>query len=198
MPPLEDRLLDAAARLIEREGPASVTTKRIAREAGCSEGSIYNHFGSKEHLVGAAVKERLMRFPARAAELRHTPGEQDVRERLAEIAELALAFYRRGAGHLAAMLSTPDAMREHVQEVAARGGGPWSTLDHLAAWLAAEQRLGRVHPDADPHAVVTALLGSVLFHAVTSHAWGVVPGAPDDATALTRAVDGVWRGLDPA
>ncbi|MFA9429770.1 TetR/AcrR family transcriptional regulator [Egicoccus sp. AB-alg2] len=195
---MEERLLDAATRVLERDGLPGITTKRIAQEAGCSEGSIYNHFGSKEDLLAEVVKARMSAFPARAAEFPDSPGTDDVRERLREIAELALAFYRRGTGHLVAMINNPDAMQQHVREVHARGGGPWRTVDDLSRWLRAEQDLGLVDPGANPVAAVTALLGAMLFHAITSATWGAEFGAPDDEVAVDRAVAAVWHGLAPA
>ena len=195
---LEQRLLAAAGRVLERDGLSGITTKRIALEAGCSEGSIYNHFGSKDELLARVVRELMLDFPARAATFSETPGAADVRDRLREIAELALAFYRRGKSHLAAMINQPEAMQHHVAEVHARGGGPWRTVDNLSRWLAAEQRLGRVDPAADPVAAVTGLLGAVMFHAFLTLAWGPEFGAPDDATAIDRAVAAVWHGLAPA
>jgi AcrR family transcriptional regulator len=46
-----DALLDAAERLLVAEGPAALTTRRIAEEAGQSHGLIRYHFGSLEQLL---------------------------------------------------------------------------------------------------------------------------------------------------
>jgi AcrR family transcriptional regulator len=46
-----DALLDAAERLLVTEGPAALTTRRIADEAGQSHGLIRYHFGSLEQLL---------------------------------------------------------------------------------------------------------------------------------------------------
>lgn len=195
MAQLRQQLIDATITVLLNEGPASVTTRRIATVAGCSEGSIYNHFTTKEALVAAAVGERF-RFPHRVSELAASAGEGEVLERLREVASLALDFYEQGSPMLAYASGRREVMRAHAREVHERGGGPWRTLDNLAAWLGAEQKLGRVHPDADPHAAASALLGSCLWHTIVAHAWG--PDlAPDRMTVRERAVSAVWRGLAP-
>jgi AcrR family transcriptional regulator len=54
-----DQILDAALAVVERDGMAAATTKRIAGEARLSEGSLYNHFPDKAALLVALVLERL-------------------------------------------------------------------------------------------------------------------------------------------
>lgn len=195
--PIEERLVDAAARVLERDGMRQLTTKAIAREACCSEGSIYNHFGSKEHLLAAVINRKAEGFPRLAAEYAATPGDGDVAERLRELASAALEFFRGGTAHLATLLADPHSVREHTRQLHAAGAGPWRTLERLANWLRDEQARGRIAADADPAGAVTALLGSVMYHVITSAVWDVEFGAPDDETALDRAVGAVWWGLAP-
>lgn len=50
------RLLDAARRLIESEGVlAGVTLSKVADEAGVNRGQIYQYFGTRRHLLRAAL-----------------------------------------------------------------------------------------------------------------------------------------------
>jgi len=50
-------ILEAAARIIEREGLGrTFGTNRIAREAGVSIGSLYEYFESKDAIVGALCR----------------------------------------------------------------------------------------------------------------------------------------------
>jgi len=187
--------LDAVIQVLATEGPRGVTTRRIAVEAGCSEGSIYNHFATKQDLVACAVGERF-RFPGRVEELASSPGTGDPREQLREIAELALEFYGWVASSLASVNEDLEVMHAHAQRVHANGGGPWRSLDRLAGWIAAEQRLGRLRDGVDPHAAATALLGACLWHAVLVQTWGASL-APDRETAIERAVSAVWSGSRP-
>jgi AcrR family transcriptional regulator len=192
---LREQLLDAAARVLDEHGASAVTTRRIADEAGCSEGSIYNHFANKEELVACAVGERIARFPAVVSRLSEAAGTGEVREHLESVARLALQFFRRGMPMMGVAAHDAGA-RARCRELHDAGHGPWRTSENLAGWLRDERALGRIHPDSDPDAVAAALLGSCMFHATVSMAWG--PDlAPDDDTAIDRAVSAVWRGLAP-
>jgi AcrR family transcriptional regulator len=47
---LRDDVLRVAAQVLAEEGPAALTTRRIARDVGVSTTSIYTYFGSMEEL----------------------------------------------------------------------------------------------------------------------------------------------------
>lgn len=53
------QLLDAAARLMEREGSEAVSMQALAAEAGVSVGLIYRYFGSKEDILYAVIVDVL-------------------------------------------------------------------------------------------------------------------------------------------
>lgn len=50
-----DALLDAAARVVARDGFAGLTYRAVAREAGTTHGLVGYHFGSRDALIEAAV-----------------------------------------------------------------------------------------------------------------------------------------------
>ena len=52
-------LLDSTVRLPHSRDVAGLTTRDIAREAGCSAGALYRHFATKADLLVAVAKERL-------------------------------------------------------------------------------------------------------------------------------------------
>lgn len=51
-----DAILISVERILEQDGPAALTTNRIAEVAGVSIGSLYQYFPNKEALVGALQK----------------------------------------------------------------------------------------------------------------------------------------------
>lgn len=48
--PTRDRMLEAAVQLLREEGPSSLTTVRITKEAGIVQSGFYAHFRNPEHL----------------------------------------------------------------------------------------------------------------------------------------------------
>lgn len=61
------QLLDATERLIEKDGIGSLTIAKVAKEAGCSVGSLYHHFQDKQTII-YAVLDRLAHETALTAE----------------------------------------------------------------------------------------------------------------------------------
>lgn len=62
-PPLDQRLLDAAAELLAERGFGRATVQEIATRAGCAAGTLYNHFADKDALLVGLV-ERLGKLEA--------------------------------------------------------------------------------------------------------------------------------------
>lgn len=59
MTDVRDRIVEAAARLLQAEGAAAVTTRGVAQAAGVQAPTIYRLFGDKDGLV-EAVAEHVM------------------------------------------------------------------------------------------------------------------------------------------
>lgn len=53
----QKNIIHTASRLFSTHGYASVSTNKIAKEAGCSEGLIFKHFKNKEGLLNTIVEE---------------------------------------------------------------------------------------------------------------------------------------------
>ena len=58
------KIVDAARRLFNRYGFASVSIDDIMGEAGLTRGGFYNHFGTKEELYAAVVSQVIDGTPA--------------------------------------------------------------------------------------------------------------------------------------
>jgi AcrR family transcriptional regulator len=65
----EEALLDAAERLLADAGYASITTRRLAKEAGVNHGLVHYYFGSNENLLVHALERFTGRLIARQREL---------------------------------------------------------------------------------------------------------------------------------
>ncbi|KYG66089.1 transcriptional regulator [Bdellovibrio bacteriovorus] len=98
-------ILDACSRLLISEGFYSITTDKIAKEAGVSIGSLYQFFGNKESVVQAVVKnimeedKRIISEKMRA--ISPLPSEQ----RMKAMIELCIETFRRNSD-LRSKLST--------------------------------------------------------------------------------------------
>jgi AcrR family transcriptional regulator len=57
-----DALIDGALRCLERQGYADIRTRDIAAAAGANLASIGYHFGSKDELLGQALREGFQRW----------------------------------------------------------------------------------------------------------------------------------------
>lgn len=55
-------LLEAATRVISKEGILSLTLQAVAKEAGVSKGGLLYHFPSKDALVKGMLEHHLARF----------------------------------------------------------------------------------------------------------------------------------------
>jgi len=160
-----ERMIEAAEKVMRERGLARSTTREIAREAGFSEGALYKHFDSKEELFLHVLAERLPSFVALSKELPGRVGVGTVEETLGEVARTSLAFFARGVPMFASIFSEPALLSRHTQEIRRRGGGPHRANEAVAAYLRAEQRLGRVREDADPEAAAAMLLGACFQRA---------------------------------
>jgi AcrR family transcriptional regulator len=182
-----DRILDAAAELMRTRGVIRTTTKEIAKAAGFSEATLYKHFRDKEELILKVLRERMPGF----GRVMVVPGEDDVEDNLHRLARGALDFYREAFPMLSSLMSEPALMAAHRASLSRYGAGPQHAVERLADYLRAEQKLGRVAPDADPDASAALLAGACFQQAfLRYYAHGpAAPPAPDEtATALARTL----------
>ena len=155
-----DQLVDAAERVLRSKGLARATTKEIAREAGCAEGTLYLHFADKLDLVRAVHEKAL---PAFIEVVRHLParaGRGTVQGNLTDLARWALRLYRDILPLGSSLFADPELLGRYRAMLADRGGGPHRAWEPVVAYLRAEQALGRVAADADPAAAALLLLGA--------------------------------------
>ncbi|GAB6902089.1 TetR/AcrR family transcriptional regulator [Kineosporia succinea] len=65
-------IVDVAARLLKEHGPAAVTTRAVAQEAGVQAPAIYRLFGDKDGLLEAVAEHVMASFVAQKAALVET------------------------------------------------------------------------------------------------------------------------------
>jgi len=86
-PALRTELLEAAARLVAKEGRGGLTLRRLANEVGTSTMAIYTHFGSMDEVRREVRREGFSRLRARMDGVRST------RDPMADLNVLGTAYY---------------------------------------------------------------------------------------------------------
>jgi AcrR family transcriptional regulator len=104
---MRTRILEATSNLIRTEGMSAVTTKKIAAEAGCAEGSIFRNFGDKGGLLAAVLSFGLPETQTLYDTVDGATGSPDVRAGLTAIAEALLGFYRASYPLVGSALAAP-------------------------------------------------------------------------------------------
>ena len=189
------RLLQATRAVVRDVGYGHASTRAIAQSAGVAEGTIYRHFPHKAALFFAAVLESNAPVVAWVTELPGRAGQGTVEANLIDAA-VQLASLRDEILPLElAIAADPDLAAQRRLAMEAAGPAlPPGPPEALAAYLAAEQRLGRVRRDIDPQDAARLLLG-VLF------ALGTMPTIDDEAHIVDRVASAVRlmvRGIQPS
>jgi AcrR family transcriptional regulator len=194
-PPLEvrqdrqlQRLSDAAAAVFARVGYADATAEAIAREAGMSKATFYEHFSNKEDCI-IALFDRAM---DRLIEAMVTAREQNAHMEPAQ----------RYAISIRGMLSVADTYRNHAQTLLIEiiGAGPRAMarrdafLDAIAGYIAernaqdAEAGMARpLEAREDAYAVVGAALELASRQIRT--------GVPEDIMDLAPSIERLFLGV---
>ncbi|MGH9380917.1 MAG: TetR/AcrR family transcriptional regulator [Thermoanaerobaculia bacterium] len=174
------------------------TTREIARAAGVSEGSLYNHFESKEALFLALLKELPGEFVQVVMRLPSQAGHGTVQERLDELVRAALTHYRQTLPMGSSILTDSALLERHRALLREQGAGPHRANQAMAAYLRAEQELGRVRADVDPDTVSYMLLGACLQYVYWTTFMGESSFVPPEESFARELVATVVRALAPA
>ena len=135
-----EAILDAAVEVIGQRGLAA-PMEAIARRAGVSKQTVYNHYGSKAELVRALIERRVDRI---TAPLRDPGAVDNPTETLKAFALTMLETVVAANGYsiMRVIVQGAGGMPEVAHEVFE--AGPRQTRSQLATFLATETRLGRL------------------------------------------------------
>lgn len=157
-PEVRRRLIDAAARLLADEGPAALSTRRLAREVGTSTMAVYTYFGSLSALVEAVVAEGFTRLAG------HLSAVMASADSLVDLAQLAVAYRdnARENPHLYAVMFGTASLRGYRRDESDVGR---ATFDVLVDGVRRVHEAGLLATD-DPESTA-AQLWSALHGFVT-------------------------------
>ena len=69
---VREQLVEAGMRVLERDGMAALSARKLAAETGTSTMAVYTHFGGMTGLIDAIAGEAFVRFTAALTEVEQT------------------------------------------------------------------------------------------------------------------------------
>lgn len=174
-----ERLVAAAAALLDQGGEPAVTLRAVGEAIGLSHNAPYKHFASRDDLLAAVAAAD---FDAMADQWRRLRGSRaEAADRLIDALRIAIRFAEQHPARYRLLFNSPHlAQRERPLEAATAALGEFSALVELT------QAAAGVLPDAPP-----VHLAVVLF--ATAH--GLIDadasGRLRPRTGWTDATEGV-------
>jgi AcrR family transcriptional regulator len=114
-----DAVLDAAEKVVSRDGAARLTLDAVALEAGISKASVLYDYKTKQALIKAVIQRRVVRETARLQELIDKQGlvpDAAIHGRIAAASRSVTDADRAVALSLVAALAHDVQLREPIQE----------------------------------------------------------------------------------
>jgi AcrR family transcriptional regulator len=152
---VREQLLEAAARVYAEAGYRGATTRRIAREAGVNEITLFRQFGSKETLLHEAIA----RAGAEIESFR-LPDEPHDPER--ELTAWARGYLAHLADRRALIRTCMGEMREHPDVISSIDRPPSRAASALARYLR-RLRQRKIATAVFDERVAAAMLMGTLF-----------------------------------
>jgi AcrR family transcriptional regulator len=161
------RLLEAAALLLDEEGPNALTARRLASSAGTSTMAVYTHFGGMPALVREIVVEGFKRLAEHVTDHPRTDDAVD------DLAEMAFA-YRANARenpHLYSVMFGATSLGGYSLAPEERAVGLY-TFEVLSEAVARAMEMGQLRsgdPDLVAQQLWTAMHGYVMLELAGLH-----------------------------
>ncbi len=184
---VREQLFDAAERVLLRDGPNALTSRAVTTEAGVAKGVLHKHFSDFDAFLAELVLDRIARLETQSTALRESAGTGTVAGNLTDaLSEL----FGSVAVAMVGLVTSRDALRARLRQTTPTGV-PMLTeaAGMVAEYLAAEQELGRIAPDADVATLAPMLIGTghLLF--------ADRKGDPPEPDAVQRAVSAAVAGI---
>ncbi|MEV0273737.1 TetR/AcrR family transcriptional regulator [Hamadaea sp. NPDC050747] len=179
---VRQQLFDAAERILLRDGPSALTSRAVTDEAGVAKGVLHKHFADFDEFLAEFVLDRVGQTPPA---LTDAVGVGTVAD---NVTEALTALLSSVALAIVPLVTFRSQLRVRLRRTWP-AGVPVLTEGAimLGEYLAAEQRLGRVDPAADPQTLGAMLIGTAHLQFADRTA------GPPTPEAVRVIVDSVLR-----
>lgn len=154
-----ETILDAALDAYSRHGFRGATTRRIAAAAGVNEVTIFRHFGSKEALLGEALRM----IPAGELHARLPEEPRDPGAELASWSEDQLAHLR---GKRSMIRTCMGEIEERPEMTECAATAPRGAFIELCRYLVRVRDAGMSFPHFDERVTAITLMGALFSDAM--------------------------------
>lgn len=196
IPEVREQLFAAADRVLARNGPAGLTTRAVTAEAGVANGVLHRHFRDLDEFLVSFVASRLEAIAGGAAALAGRAGHGSV---TGNLTEATVALFGPGAQALMSLVAAKPELSPALDHDVGGAGGAGGLGDierHFAAYLDAEQKLGRIGPAADTEALAFTLLGTAHHLIITRRGDAPDLKRPDLKQQVQRIVAALVAGMN--
>jgi AcrR family transcriptional regulator len=182
---VERELISAAEQVLVREGPAGLTVRAVAAEAGIAPMGVYNRFGGKDGLIDALLIIGFDRLRSSIA----GGGEPDPLERLRSCGLRYRQFALDNPHFYGIMFEAALIEQSSSADVAEHAAAAFGALVDNVALAAAAGRITAAEP-----AEVAQQVWSAVHGAVALELKGLIQ-TPDPEATYRASVDTMLRGL---
>jgi AcrR family transcriptional regulator len=155
---VRSQLFDAAERVLLKQGPSALTSRAVTAEAGVAKGVLHRHFTDFDDFLAEFVLDRRARMAPKAEQLLGVAGTGDV---IDNVAAVLSSVFGSVAMAILPLITFRVALRARLRQTWP-DGVPILTdaVEMIADYLAAEQRQGRISPDAEIGGLAPMLVGT--------------------------------------
>lgn len=183
-PTIDDRVRQAARTLYARDGWAGFHFEGVARAAGVSKDAVYRRYSDAETLLLDALSDQSLPLLA---------DDRPVEEALVAFACDVFAYFASGNGYANLRVHIdggryPNLLEQYRDRVVE------PQMTQAITVLEKARKAGTIHPDTSTRAVVSALGGAVIVHALAGGSPLDGEGRPD-ATVVRQLSEVVQQLL---
>jgi AcrR family transcriptional regulator len=186
-----DQLFDAAERVLAREGPAGLTSRAVTDEAGVAKGLIYRYFADLDEFLAELTAARVRLAVGSVSGLADRAGHGTVTDNLSE-ALLALLGPGSHVPVISGIVTFRPSLMQRLHQILDAASAFGEIEASLAAYIEAEQRLGRLSPSADPGTEAVILWGAAHHLVFTRRS-----AAAEFPEQVRKIVTAVITGMEP-